>query len=119
MHVVAETPVSFLQHLKDVTYIERKPLRFCAERLTSLVRTLELSDLDDYGSLQKVAGFATLVSTYDKGMYFVSQYEVLTKKKYVDSLTEHFMQHYLGFLLILEPFETDTATVPNPILHFT
>jgi DNA excision repair protein ERCC-2 len=67
MHVVAETPVSFLQHLKDVTYIERKPLRFCAERLTSLVRTLELSDLDDYGSLQKVAGFATLVSTYDKG----------------------------------------------------
>ncbi|CAM0139211.1 unnamed protein product [Umbelopsis sp. WA50703] len=90
MHVVAETPVSFLQHLKDVTYIERKPLRFCAERLTSLVRTLELSDLDDYGSLQKVAGFATLVSTYDK-----------------------------GFLLILEPFETDTATVPNPVLHFT
>jgi len=69
MHVVAETPVSFLQHLKDVTYIERKPLRFCAERLTSLVRTLELSDLDDYGSLQKVAGFATLVSTYDKGKW--------------------------------------------------
>jgi hypothetical protein len=25
----------------------------------------------------------------------------------------------LGFLLILEPFETDTATVPNPVLHFT
>ncbi len=28
MHVVAETPVSFLQHLKEVTYIERKPLRY-------------------------------------------------------------------------------------------
>ena len=24
-----------------------------------------------------------------------------------------------GFLLILEPFESETATVPNPILHFT
>jgi DNA excision repair protein ERCC-2 len=24
-----------------------------------------------------------------------------------------------GFLLILEPFETDNATVPNPIFHFT
>ena len=24
----------------------------------------------------------------------------------------------LGFLLILEPFETDNATVPNPIFHF-
>jgi DNA excision repair protein ERCC-2 len=34
--------------------------------------------------------FATLVSTYEK-----------------------------GFLLILEPFESETATVPNPILHFT
>ncbi|CEJ04137.1 Putative DNA repair helicase rad15 [Rhizopus microsporus] len=77
-------------HLKDVTYIERKPLRFCAERLSSLVRTLELTDLEHFSSLQKVAGFATLVSTYDK-----------------------------GFLLILEPFETETATIPNPVLHFT
>jgi DNA excision repair protein ERCC-2 len=24
----------------------------------------------------------------------------------------------LGFLLILEPFETDNATVPNPVFHF-
>lgn len=24
-----------------------------------------------------------------------------------------------GFLLILEPFETDNATVPNPMFHFT
>lgn len=90
LHVVAETPLSFLQHLKDITYIERRPLRFCAERLQSLIRTLELNRLDEYASLQKVASFATLVSTYEK-----------------------------GFLLILEPFETDNATVPNPIFHFT
>ncbi|CAL1704752.1 unnamed protein product [Somion occarium] len=90
LHVVAETPLSFLQHLKDITYIERRPLRFCAERLQSLVRTLELSRLDEFSSLQKVATFATLVATYEK-----------------------------GFLLILEPFETDVATVPNPIFHFT
>jgi DNA excision repair protein ERCC-2 len=89
LHVVAETPLSFLQHLKDITYIERRPLRFCAERLQSLVRTLELNRLDEYSSLQKVANFATLVSTYEK-----------------------------GFLLILEPFETDNATVPNPVFHF-
>ncbi|KAL4074441.1 hypothetical protein V8B97DRAFT_2103317 [Scleroderma yunnanense] len=90
LHVVAETPLSFLQHLKDITYIERRPLRFCAERLQSLIRTLELNRLDEHSALQKVAGFATLVATYDK-----------------------------GFLLILEPFETDNATVPNPIFHFT
>lgn len=90
LHVVAETPISFLQHIKEMTFIERKPLKFCAERLTSLVRTLELTNIDEYSALSTVASFATLVATYDK-----------------------------GFLLILEPFETDVATVPNPVLHFT
>ncbi|KAJ7886097.1 hypothetical protein B0H14DRAFT_3731803 [Mycena olivaceomarginata] len=84
LHVVAETPLSFLQHLKDITYIERRPLRL------SLIRTLELNRLDEYSVLQKVTSFATLVSTYEK-----------------------------GFLLILEPFETDNASAPNPIFHFT
>ncbi|KAG6814339.1 hypothetical protein H0H92_010924 [Tricholoma furcatifolium] len=66
LHVVAETPLSFLQHLKDITYIERRPLRFCAERLQSLIRTLNINRLDEYSALQKVASFATLVSTYEK-----------------------------------------------------
>ena len=86
LHVVAETPLSFLQHLKDITYIERRPLRygsgaftrlkanldatrFCAERLQSLIRTLALNRLDEYASLQKVASFATLVATYEKGAF--------------------------------------------------
>ncbi|KAJ3139729.1 DNA-dependent ATPase of the nucleotide excision repair factor 4 complex [Physocladia obscura] len=90
MHVVAESPVSFLQHVREITFIERKPLRFCSERLSSLIRTLELTDLSDYGALSKVAAFATLVSTYQK-----------------------------GFMLILEPFENDHDTIPNPVLHLT
>ncbi|KAG2144963.1 helicase C-terminal domain-containing protein [Suillus cothurnatus] len=81
LHVVAETPLSFLQHLKDITYIERRPLRQVLFSFRQYSLTV---------SLQKVAGFATLVATYEK-----------------------------GFLLILEPFETDNATVPNPIFHFT
>ncbi|KAK9466326.1 hypothetical protein V1512DRAFT_209188 [Lipomyces arxii] len=89
-HVISETPTSFLQHLKELTFIEKKPLRFCSERLTSLIRTLELSHVDDFLALKEIATFATLVSTYEQ-----------------------------GFMLILEPFESDTATVPNPILHFT
>ncbi|EQL03450.1 DNA repair helicase RAD3 [Ophiocordyceps sinensis CO18] len=88
--VISETPPSFLAHLKEHTFIEKKPLRFCAERLTSLVRTLELTSIEDYQPLQEVAIFATLVATYEK-----------------------------GFLLILEPYESDTAEVPNPIFHFT
>lgn len=88
--VISETPPSFLAHLKETTFIERKPLRFCSERLTSLVRTLELTNIEDYRALQDVATFATLVATYEK-----------------------------GFLLILEPYESDAAEIPNPVLHFT
>lgn len=69
LHVVAETPQSFLAHLKEITYIEKRPLQFCAERLTSLIRTLELTNLEEHSALQKIAGFATLVATYDKGGY--------------------------------------------------
>lgn len=64
--------------------------RFCAERLGSLIRTLEITDLKDLHALQKIASFATLLSTYQK-----------------------------GFILILEPFENDLDTIPNPVLHFT
>lgn len=89
LHVISETPPSFLRHLKELTFIDRKPLRFCSERLNSLVRTLELNEVEDFTSLKEIVTFATLVSTYEQ-----------------------------GFILILEPFETDQATVPNPILRF-
>ncbi|KAI9505848.1 TFIIH/NER complex ATP-dependent 5'-3' DNA helicase subunit [Coemansia spiralis] len=88
MHVVAETTLSFLQHIREVTYIERKPLRFCAERLASLVRTLEITDLEQYGALARVAAFATLCATYDS-----------------------------GFMVLFEPYESDQSKVPNPVLH--
>lgn len=69
LHVVAETPQSFLAHLKEITFIEKRPLQFCAERLTSLIRTLELTNLDEHYALQKIAGFARLVATYEKGAF--------------------------------------------------
>lgn len=88
LHVISETPASFLKHLKELTYIERKPLRFCTERINSLVRTLELTNIDDFAALKEITMFATLVATYEE-----------------------------GFTLILEPYETDQSQVPNPILH--
>ncbi|CAI5760119.1 unnamed protein product [Candida verbasci] len=90
LNVISETPTSFLQHLKELTYIDRKPLRFCSERLSLLVRTLDLQEIEDFTALKDIATFATLLSTYES-----------------------------GFQLILEPFETEGSTVPNPILHFT
>ncbi|XP_076463714.1 general transcription and DNA repair factor IIH helicase subunit XPD-like [Babylonia areolata] len=89
-HVVSETPPSFLRDCAQKVCIERKPLRFCAERLQSLMRTLELTDLKDYSALSLVSGFATLVSTYTK-----------------------------GFMLIMEPFDDRTPTISNPVLHLS
>lgn len=91
-HVTSESPASFLQHVRDMTFIERKPLRMCSERLNSLVQTLELNNLDELSNLQRVADFATIVSTYLN-----------------------------GFSVLFEPFEdkSEGGLVPNPILHLS
>uniref|UniRef100_A0A1A9WIP7 General transcription and DNA repair factor IIH helicase subunit XPD n=1 Tax=Glossina brevipalpis TaxID=37001 RepID=A0A1A9WIP7_9MUSC len=89
-HVVQESPAGFLKDIATKICIERKPLRFCAERLTSLLRTLEVTDMTEYGSLILITHFATLASTYIK-----------------------------GFTIIIEPFDDKTPTVANPILHFS
>ena len=60
----------------DVIYF----FRFCSERLSSLLYTLELPDVQDYGPLTLIANFATLVSTYNKGTHnFSSQSLDITK----------------------------------------
>lgn len=89
-HVVQESPASFLKDCQQKVCIERKPLKFCAERLASLMRTLEITDLAEFGSLVVITHFATLVATYTK-----------------------------GFTIIIEPFDDKTPTVSNPVLHFS
>lgn len=42
--------------------------RFCAERLQSLLRTLEIADIADFSAVTLIANFATLVSTYSQGI---------------------------------------------------
>nr|CAD7199293.1 unnamed protein product [Timema douglasi] len=89
-HVVQETPAGFLKDVAQKVCIERKPLRFCAERLASLLRTLEIADQTDFSPLVLITHLATLVSTYTK-----------------------------GFTIIVEPFDDKTPTVSNPLLHFS
>lgn len=89
-HVVQESPAGFLKDVQAKVCIERKPLRFCAERLASLLRTLEIADLTDFSPLILVTHLATLVSSYMK-----------------------------GFTIIVEPFDDKTPTVSNPIFHFS
>lgn len=89
-HVVQESPAGFLKDIQQKVCIERKPLRFCAERLSSLLRTLEITDLTEFGPLTVITSFATLVSSYTK-----------------------------GFTIIIEPFDDKTPTVSNPIMHLS
>ncbi|XP_077029372.1 general transcription and DNA repair factor IIH helicase subunit XPD-like isoform X2 [Agelaius phoeniceus] len=84
------SPPAFLRELRDRVCIDRKPLRFCAERLHSLLRTLALPDVADFSPITLVANFATLVSTYSK-----------------------------GFTIIIEPFDDRTPSIANPVLHFS
>ncbi|XP_076619861.1 general transcription and DNA repair factor IIH helicase subunit XPD [Colletes latitarsis] len=89
-HVIQESPAAFLRDIQTKVSIERKPLRFCAERLASLLRTMEISDLTDFSPIILVTHLATLVSTYTK-----------------------------GFTIIVEPFDDKTPNVLNPILQFS
>ncbi|KAH8862277.1 General transcription and DNA repair factor IIH helicase subunit XPD [Schistosoma japonicum] len=88
-HVVHETPVAFLRDCLEKVCVDRKPLQFCAERLRSLLHTLELADYANFSSLTLLCNFATLVSTYTR-----------------------------GFCLIIEPFDERSPTVINPVLYF-
>ena len=89
-HVVQESPAAFLRDVQAKVSIERKLLRFCAERLGSFLRTMEITDLTDFSPIILVTHLATLVSTYTK-----------------------------GFTIIVEPFDDKSPTVLNPILHFS
>ncbi len=62
--------------------------RFCYDRLTSLLKTLEVSNTDDLLPLSLVADFATLVGTYAR-----------------------------GFAIIIEPYDERLPHIPDPVLQ--
>ncbi|KAH7485309.1 hypothetical protein KRP22_006459 [Phytophthora ramorum] len=87
--VESETPQAFLHHLHQAISMEIKPMKFCYTRLNSLLRTLEVTNLEEYNSLADVADFATLVATYAD-----------------------------GFMLIIEPFDSASG-VHDPVLQLS
>jgi DNA excision repair protein ERCC-2 len=66
--VISETPLAFLHRMITTTSLEAKPLKFAYSRLSSLLRTLQVPNLDDYNALADVADFASLVATYSEGL---------------------------------------------------
>ena len=70
-----KTPLAFLQDVFTATSLERKPLRFTYSRLNSLMRTLEITSLDEFNSLSEIANFITLVSSYLEGFAVILEPE--------------------------------------------
>ena len=89
--VVIEDPKMFLRNLEQEVAIDGKTLRFCYDRLVSLMRTLEISSTDEYTPIHMVADFATLASTY--------------------------MER--GFAIISEPYDDRMPNVPDPIIQLS
>lgn len=66
--VQSETPLAFLHRMTNGTSLEAKALKFAYSRLSSLLRTLQVSNLEEFNALTDVADFASLLSTYSEGV---------------------------------------------------
>lgn len=88
--VTIEDPISFLKSLQEEVSIDSKTLRFCYDRLVSLMKTLEVTSTDEFTAIHLVADFATLVATYTR-----------------------------GFAIISEPYDDRMPNIPDPIIQLS
>ena len=51
--------------------VDSKSLKFCHERLRSLLNTLQVANLDEFTPITKVADFVTLLGTYSQGFTII------------------------------------------------
>lgn len=87
-NVEKESPVSFIVSVFNHAGIDQKSLKFCYDRLHSLMMTLEITDTDEFLHIQTICDFATLVGTYAR-----------------------------GFSIIIEPFDERMPHIPDPVLQ--
>uniref|UniRef100_A0A1D1YM86 DNA 5'-3' helicase n=1 Tax=Anthurium amnicola TaxID=1678845 RepID=A0A1D1YM86_9ARAE len=89
-NVETESPIGFVASVNSQAGIDQKMLKFCYDRLHSLMLTLEITDTDEYLPIQTVCDFATLVGTYSR-----------------------------GFSIIIEPFDERMPNIPDPVLQLS
>lgn len=87
-NVEKESPVAFVASVTNQAGIDQKTLKFCYDRLHSLMLTLEITDTDEFLHIQTICDFATLVGTYAR-----------------------------GFSIIIEPFDERMPDVRDPVLQ--
>ncbi|KAG6402966.1 hypothetical protein SASPL_135181 [Salvia splendens] len=86
--VEKEGPVTFVASVNAQVGIDQKMLKFCYDRLHSLMLTLEITDTDEFLHIQTICDLATLVGTYTR-----------------------------GFSIIIEPFDERMPHIPDPVLQ--
>ncbi|KAK2999035.1 hypothetical protein RJ639_023090 [Escallonia herrerae] len=89
-NVEKEGPVAFVGSINAQVGIDQKTLRFCYDRLHSLMLTLEITDTDEFLHIQTICDFATLMGTYTR-----------------------------GFSIIIEPFDERMPHIPDPVLQLS
>ncbi|XP_044501936.1 general transcription and DNA repair factor IIH helicase subunit XPD [Mangifera indica] len=89
-NVEKENPVNFVASINAHAGIDQKALRFCYDRLHSLMLTLEITDTDEFLHIQTICDFATLLATYTR-----------------------------GFSIIIEPFDERMPHIPDPVLQLS
>ncbi|XP_022727975.1 DNA repair helicase XPD isoform X2 [Durio zibethinus] len=89
-NVEKESPVGFVASISSHAGIDQKALKFCYDRLHSLMLTLEITDTDEFLHIQTICDFATLVGTYGR-----------------------------GFSIIIEPFDERMPHIPDPVLQLS
>jgi DNA excision repair protein ERCC-2 len=66
-----EGPLSISHKLEEDAEVDSKSLKFCHERLRSLLNTLQVANLDEFTPITKVADFVTLLGTYSQGFTII------------------------------------------------
>lgn len=85
-----EQPARFLHDMLGDLMGDVKTLKFCSDRLRSLLFTLQIADAAQFSPLQRVCDFATLLGTYG---------------------------HTDSFAIVFEPVDDRLPNVSNPILQ--
>lgn len=80
--------IDIIQLMQNQAGIDQKSLKFCYDRLHSLLLTLEVTNTDEFMYIQTVCDFATLVGTYTR-----------------------------GFTIIIEPYDERMPNIPDPVLQ--
>lgn len=87
-----EQPSRFLHDMLTKLQVDRRPLRFCSDRLKSLLQTLQIAEVAEFTPLQIIADFATLLGSYG---------------------------HTQSFGIVFEPVDERLPNIPDPVLQLT